>query len=521
MNILVAGGTYKNQKTRIDKQFSMVGGHVIARLLGRYSEHDIHLHTNLSSEEQTLMKNLRESLRKDFISTEYIEKVPAPFGILTDDGIEAFSNVFESARLHRRNDKFFRDFGAFILTTDINERDFRYLRSYAHNNNIPLIIITAGEYRLAPSHPDDVIIPLEETDGLPLYHMQLHEIHKALLEVKVDQRPLITNRLQNKDPVDEGTFKKPAKLLTQLVIFATGLALAIFLIMSLFEWFSGPESQEADIDWQQTVDHPDCSTVEECTALGDAYLEALGEYIDISQEPYVFFENRPRRTYHDYAVDDGNLELIEEVRELPGEVEDYLRYYDEFEALFPDAYTDQIDIFRLFSDGEGNTLAYVDISEEETILAMDFRDNTHKAARYRTHIHEFAHIYSLPAEDFTDGCAGTTELDCLKEDTLMHDYINRFWDGYGGEWLENRYKSQAERDAFFANNITDFHVPYQAVNPKEDYAVAFTMFVTREIPEETGLLRDTKVRAMYEDPEHVALRTEILDNLLTLERAGG
>lgn len=267
------------------------------------------------------------------------------------------------------------------------------------------------------------------------------------------------------------------------------------------------------------MDHPDCGTVEECSALGDAYLEELGEYIDISQEPYVFFENRPQRTYQDYAVDGGEPELIEEVRELPGEAEDYLGYYDEFEALFPDEYTDQIDIFRLFSDGEGNTLAYVDISEAETILAMDFRDNGHKAARYRTHIHEFAHIYSLPAEDFTDECTASTSLDCLTEDTLMHDYTERFWDGYGEEWLENRYKSQAERDAFFANNTTDFHVPYQAVNPKEDYAVAFTMFVTREIPEESGLLRDTKVRAMYEDPEHVALRTEILENLLSLEQS--
>ncbi|CAM4240890.1 hypothetical protein [Lacicoccus alkaliphilus] len=523
MKILVAGGTYKNQMTRETgrKQFSMVGGHVVARLLGRYSKHDIYLHTNMSSEAQDLTRNLRQSIRKDHVSTEYIEKVSAPFGILTDGGIHALANTFESARIHRRDGRFFRTFDAFVLTTDLNQRDFKYLRSYAHNNDIPLIIITCGEYRLHMTHPDDRLITLEAGAGLPLYHLHLSEIHESLLTVKIKDTPLITRQVQDKEPVSEGTFRKPATLLGQLIIFATGIALLIFLIMSVFEWFSAPgQNPQADIDWNAAVDHPDCSTVEACTVLGDRYLSALEEYMDISREPYVFFENRPRRTYQDYAVDDGAPELIEEVREVPGGAEPYLGYYDEFETLFPEEYTDQIDIFRLFSDGEGNTLAYVEISEDETVLAMDFRDNAHKAARYRTHVHEFAHLYSLPPEDFTDECAADTAMDCLKEDTLMHDYTVRFWSHYGAGWLENRYKSQAERDAFFANNITDFYVPYQAVNPKEDYAVTFTMFVTRAIPAESGQLQDIKVRSMYEDPEHVKLRADILRNLLELERAG-
>ncbi len=523
MKILVAGGIYKNQLIRgtADKQFTMAGGHTVARLLGRYSKHDVYLHANMSSEEQPLTADLRHSLRKDYVNTGYIEKVSAPFGILTDEGIHALSNTFESARIHKRDDKFFKTFDAFILTTDINQRDFRYLRSYAHNNGIPLIIITFGEYRLTMSHPDDILIELtDEAETLPLYHLHLREIHKALLEVKIKGTPLITAQVQSKEPVSEGTFSKPVKLLGQLVIFASIIALALFLVMNTIEWISTPDqNRQASIDWNEAVDHPDCTTIRECAELGDAYLHELGGYIDISHEPYVFFENRPRRVYRDYAVDGtGAPELIEEVREVPGDAETYLGYYEEFEALFPDEYTEQIDIFRLFSDGEGNTLAYVDISGEETILAMDFRDNDHKAARYRTHIHEFAHLYSLPPEDFSGECSANTSLDCLKQDTLMDGYITRFWSGYGEDWLENRFKSQAERDAFFANNIPDFYVPYQAVNPKEDYAVTFTMFVTREIPEESGQLKDVKVRSMYEHPEHVELRVDILQNLLALER---
>src|SRR5699024_801758 len=523
VNILVAGGTYMNAMTNDTgkKQFTMVGGITVARLLGRYSKHDIYLHTNMSSEQTKLTKSLQNSLHTDYVNTEYVEKVSAPFGILHDTGIDAFANTFESARIHKKNDKFFQDFDAFILTTDMNQRDFRYFRAYAHNNDIQVIIITFGEYRLA-SDPLDTVITLdnEGDDKLPLYHLELKEIHKALLDIKIKGAPLITMQVLDKAPVKRTTVRRQSKLLGQMVLFAGILALIIVVIMSIFQFFSGGgPTERADIDWNAPVDHAECETVEACTALGDEYLAELEDHIDISQEPYIFFENRPRRTYQDYNVN-GGLTLIEEHREVPDSAAPYLAYYEEFNALFPDRYTDAIDSYRLFSDGEGNTLAYVDIGDEEIIFAMDFRDSGNKAARYRTLIHEFAHIYSLPPEDFDSDCAPQTSMDCMLDGTMMADYTERYWSRYGDEWTENRYKSQYERDAFFSHNINDFYVPYQAMNPKEDYAVTFTMFVTREIPAEdsTGL-NNVKVKSMYETPENVALRVDILKNLLELERA--
>lgn len=522
VNILVAGGTYMNQMTDDTgkKQFSMVGGSTVSRLLGRYSKHDIHLHTNMSSEQTNLSKNLQKSLHNDYVNTEHVEKVSAPFGILHDTRIDAFGNTFESARIHKKDDKFFRNFDAFILTTDMNQRDFRYFRAYAHNNDIKVIIITFREYMIA-SDPLDEVITLDGGDEkLPLYHLYLQDIHKALLEIKIKGAPLITMQVLDKEPVRRTTVRRQSKLLGQMVLFAGILALTIFIIMSIFQYFSGDAPGEsADIDWNAPVEHEECGTVEECTELGDEYLAELEDYIDISQEPYIFFENRPRRTYQDYDVN-GGLTLIEEHREVPDSAEPYLSYYEEFETLFPDRYTDTVDTYRLFSDGEGNTLAYVDITDEEIIFAMDFRDSGNKAARYRTLIHEFAHIYSLPPEDFDSDCTPQTSMDCMLDDTLMADYTERFWSRYGDEWIENRYKSQYERDAFYSHNINDFYVPYQAVNPKEDYAVTFTMFVTREIPAEdsTGL-NNVKVKSMYETPENVALRVDILQNLLELERS--
>src|SRR5699024_1033890 len=174
------------------------------------------------------------------------------------------------ARIHKKNDKFFQSFDAFILTTDMNQRDFRYFRAYAHNNDIQVIIITFGEYRLA-SDPLDTVITLdnEGDDKLPLYHLELKEIHKALLDIKIKGAPLITMQVLDKRPVNRTTVRRQSKLALQLVLFAGILALTIFVIMSIFQYFSGdPPTERADINWNAPVEHEECGTVEECTGLG-------------------------------------------------------------------------------------------------------------------------------------------------------------------------------------------------------------------------------------------------------------
>src|SRR5699024_5505150 len=216
------------------------------------------------------------------------------------------------ARIHKKNDKFFQSFDAFILTTDMNQRDFRYFRAYAHNNGIQDTINTVDKYRNA-SDPLDTVITLENDadDKLPLYHLELKRIHKALLEIKIKGAPLITMQVLDKEPVKRTTVRRQSKLALQMVLFAGIIALIIVVIMSIFQFFSGgADNDQADIDWNAPVDHAECETVEACTALGDEYLAELEEYIDISDEPYIFFENRPRRTYQDYDVN-GGLTLIE------------------------------------------------------------------------------------------------------------------------------------------------------------------------------------------------------------------
>src|SRR5699024_3054394 len=148
-------------------------------------------------------------------------------------------------------------------------RVFRYFRAYAHNNGIQVIIITFGEYRIA-SDPLDTVITLEndEDDKLPLYHLELKRIHKALLDININRTPLITMQVLDKEPVKRTAVRRQSNLALQMVLFAGILALVIVVIMSIFQFFSGGgPSEQAEIDWNAPVDHAECGTVEACTAL--------------------------------------------------------------------------------------------------------------------------------------------------------------------------------------------------------------------------------------------------------------
>jgi hypothetical protein len=504
MKILTAGGVYIDQ-TKTDDTF--IGGHEVAILTASHSRHTIHLHTNLSTESTEQTKVLKRRLRADGVDPRIAGRVSAPYGIIDGEAVDPGSNVFETVRADRSGKG--EDYDLFILTTDIAERDFRWLLARARREAIPVIVFTCGEYTSFSTHDIDTII-LAET-GVPDYHRHLEAIREALLARGIIEPIPVERRGRIRSPLHT-----VLRVLLQLTAIGAIVGLAILGVLYLIGLTGGNGAHEADVDPDRTVDHADCSTVAECRDLGDDHLAALGAYIDIRESPHMFVENRSRIHYITYTVEDFTLAGSTEHEALPlGSREEFEAIWTRFHRFFPEAHIRDVDQFELFSDGEGNTLAYVDVTEEGTTLAMDIRDNRTLASEYRTLIHEFAHVYSLPIEAFeTDG----TDLDDLKEGTLMAEYTERFWSQYGEEWIENKFKSQPEREAFYNNNINDFHEPYQATNPKEDFAITFLHFIINEMPEESSQLKDIKVRAFYEDPVLVGLRVDILSNILEYEK---
>ncbi len=502
MAILAAGGIYKNEEQYL------TGGVFLSALAAQHTYEDVYLHTNFSSEETALTAELKETLRKSGVNHSGAETVSAPYGIVCNEGFIVNSNVYET---FNPKAKYLQQLDKIILTTDIGERDFRYIVNFARRNDLEIIIFTCGEYR--PNVNDEYIIILDDS-GIPNYNNYINDIKTNLIE-----RNFISSTKAENRQIPETGLRKSGKVFIQLLMLALVLILLFTGGFKLLESISSDRERfEADVDWSKEVVHDDCSTVETCRNLGDRYLSELREYVDLQDEPHIFFENRTRTTFINYEIEDFEIIGRDEKNPLPfSDEESFKSMWGVFQHVFPHRYIKDINEYRLFSDGEGNTAAYVTIKEDGTVLAMDVRDNTHKATQYRNLIHEFAHIYSLPIEDFNESC-DSTDITCIKENTIIDNHAKRFWSQYDESWLENSGKSRFQLEGFYNNNVTDFYVPYQATNVKEDYAITFMKFITEKIPSNSSQLRDVKVQSMYEDQELVALRVNILKAFVQLEK---
>ncbi|HBV23120.1 MAG TPA: hypothetical protein DEB42_04965 [Jeotgalicoccus sp.] len=502
MAILAAGGIYKNQKQKL------TGGVFLSALAAQHTYSDVYLHTNFSSEENGLTAELKEMLRQSGVTHSSAQTVSAAYGIISDDEFTVNSNVYET---FNPKAKYLQQLDKIILTTDIGERDFRYILNFARKRKLEIIVFSCGEY--IPQVSDEDLIILDDS-GIPNYHHYLNEIKSILTE-----REFISSTPAKNRQIPETGLRKSVKMFIQLLILALGLLLLFAGGFKLLESISSDsETFEADVDWSQEVMHDDCSTVETCTNLGDSYLSDLREYVDLQDEPHIFFENRTRTTFVNYEIEDFEITGSDVKNPLPfGDEETFKSMWHVFQQVFPNHYIEDVNEYRLFSDGEGNTAAYVTIKDDGTVLAMDVRDNTHKATQYRNLIHEFGHIYSLPIEDFDEAC-DSTDISCIKEGTIIAKHADRFWSQYDESWLENSDKSRFQLEGFYNNNVTDFYVPYQATNVKEDYAITFMKFITEKIPSNSSQLRDVKVQSMYEDAELVALRVDILKSFVQLEK---
>lgn len=503
MSLLLVTGLYKQEDGRF------VGGYSIAELLSQFTNDDIHLHTNFSTTEYNQTRIIKKQLRQQGIITDYAKSVAVDYGTLYADTFHAGSNLFET---FKNNEKYLKNINQIILTTDINERDYRVVKNFAVNHKIPITVFTCNEFKIR--NAENMSIVEVDDSGLPNYHLHKEKIIKHLQQNNI----IDTKRVKHRN-LPPTKINKAGKNILQLIFIGLGLFLVAYFGFLLMDRLSGTESHiESNIEWSQSIDHPDCQTVLECKALGDSYLDELSTYIDFGDEPHIFFENRSREYFIDYQVEGTELTDITVKGDLPADNEgEFIDLWHTLTRVFPEQYLDAIHTYRLFSDGEGNTAAFVSIERDGTTLGIDVRDNLDKPSKYRNLIHEFGHLYSLPIDDFTNDC-DTTDLNCLKENTILDDFRNRFWSQYDEQWHENSGKSQAQIEGFYNNNVTAFYTPYQATNVKEDYAITFMQFITYKIPSNSSQLRDVKVQSMYENDDLVVMRVNILEAFLQLEK---
>src|SRR5699024_3143483 len=202
-------------------------------------------------------------------------------------------NIYDT--FHQK-EKYLKKIDKVIITTDIGERDFRYILNFARRNKLTTLVFTCGEY--IPQHIAEENLIILENSGIPNYHAYINEIKRILVE-----REFISiTEVKDRDIPETGA-QRSGRTVIQLLLLAAVIVLLFTGVFKLLEYISSDRvTCEADIEWAQEVEHNDSDTVETCAVLGDEYLKELKTYVDLQDEPHIFFENRTRTTFINYEI---------------------------------------------------------------------------------------------------------------------------------------------------------------------------------------------------------------------------
>ena len=250
--------------------------------------------------------------------------------------------------------------------------------------------------------------------------------------------------------------------------------------------------------------------------LNDLYEEYTIRYIgDGGTWGYSYPEERTLAVFD--ITPDGE---IESSRALPGKGAsqegytgaDYQALWDQMTAMLPEDAWEDFTRFIVFTDGEYETLAYVqqaDDKGEKWEIAVDPADAGDGEMFVETVLHEYSHYLTLNDQQvkYTGRQTASTyneEGMVAHEGSYLDDFCQRFWAGY----LDDRL---ADMDTynFFLRHEDDFVTDYASSSPSEDIAESFTYFVLQDEPQPGDAVWEQKLNFFFDYPEMVSLRQEI------------
>jgi hypothetical protein len=200
-----------------------------------------------------------------------------------------------------------------------------------------------------------------------------------------------------------------------------------------------------------------------------------------------------------------------------------------FTSLIPADDRVQIVQFMVFTDGEDETLAYVEPMADDLKqwrLALDIADTKDVQDLTMTLIHEYGHVLTLNSEQITAGQASCSSYQnqegCTQVQSYLSIFVDQFWGGLMDEYLEI---DTIQNDNAYYNALDDFYAKYQdqfvtdyaATNPEEDIAESWAHFVLNPRPD-GDTIAEQKVLFFYEYPELVALREDIVSRTVSRVR---
>lgn len=183
--------------------------------------------------------------------------------------------------------------------------------------------------------------------------------------------------------------------------------------------------------------------------------------------------------------------------------------------VMPEGAFDDFIRFCVFTDGEGETMAYVmprDFSGRRWEIYVDPADAHDGQVFLETVLHEYCHYLTLNSEQAT--YTENQTLDTYNEVGLvsmpgsyLDDFYQRFWTDYLDDRLVNM-----DSYNFFLRHDDDFITDYASTDPSEDICESFTYFVLRDKAAGEAVW-EQKLNFFYDYPELVEFRRQVRDNL--------
>ena len=200
-----------------------------------------------------------------------------------------------------------------------------------------------------------------------------------------------------------------------------------------------------------------------------------------------------------------------------------------FASLIPADEREQIVQFMVFTDGEDETLAYVEPLADDLKdwrLALDIADTKDVQDLTMTLIHEYGHVLTLNSEQITAGQASCSSYQNQEGCTQTQSYLSIFVDQFWGELMDEYLEIDSiQNDTAYYNALDDFYTKYPdqfvtdyaATNPEEDIAESWAHFVLNPRPD-GDTIAEEKILFFYDYPELVTLREEIVSRTVSRVR---
>lgn len=191
---------------------------------------------------------------------------------------------------------------------------------------------------------------------------------------------------------------------------------------------------------------------------------------------------------------------------------DYQALWDQMTAMLPADAWEDFTRFTVFTDGEYETLAYVQQADDKGKkweIAVDPADAGDGDMFVETVLHEYSHYLTLNDEQvkYTARQTASTYNEeglVAYEGSYLDDFYQRFW----ADYLDDRL-SDMDTYNFFLRHEDDFVTDYASSSPSEDIAESFTYFVLQDEPQPGDTVWEQKLNFFFDYPQMVSLRQEI------------